>query len=320
MKIRVGLIGMGRCGRAHLERLVSSPEVEIAAICDSDRERAEGAAERCGATVHLNFRTMIEAERLDAVFVCLPPFARGEPEILAARAGVHLFIQQPVATGVEKVRQIQKEIENAGVLASVGYSWRYMSGTETIREMLKGRKIALVQGGQFGPVPEGEWRRRRESSGGRFLQEASDIIDVARYVVGDIIGVCATQFEGIVAPRVAGYDVEDALAAVLTFRSGAVGSVVSSDVAPDEVTSLSVIADGIECRLTTSEIHVREKGRNFTVNHTGDALQSAQAAFLDAVKSGDAKSIRSPYADAVRTLEVSVAAVESARLGKYVGL
>ena len=153
MTIRIGLIGAGRVGRAHLERLATFPDVQVAAVCDNDRGRAESAAAPFGAAVHINFRTLLEAERLDVVFVCLPPFARGEPEILAARAGVHLLVAAPVAASVEKAREVQKEIETAGVIASVACPWRHFSGTDSARELLADRRIVLVRAWHFGPAP-----------------------------------------------------------------------------------------------------------------------------------------------------------------------
>ena len=41
--------------------------ISLAAVCDSDRAKAEGAGQPFGASAHINFRTMLEAERLAAI-------------------------------------------------------------------------------------------------------------------------------------------------------------------------------------------------------------------------------------------------------------
>jgi len=303
-----------------METLAGFPDARIAAVCDSDRALAESAAEPFGATAHINFRTLIESERLDAVLVCLPPFARGEPEIFAARAGIHLFVAGSVALSVEKARQVQKEIENAGIVACVASPWRYLSGTDRARELLEGKKIALVRGWRFGPVPPSGWRCRRDSSGGYFVQYATNLVDLARYLVGEVTTVSAMSSEGIAAESRADYDIEDAPTATLRFRNGAVGQIVAATVAPESETALSVVADDVEARITPTALEVRRPGRRSREDHAGAALRTTQEAFLEAVRTGDTGAVRSDYADAARTLEVALAAVESAETGKVVSL
>jgi predicted dehydrogenase len=321
MPIRMGLIGAGRVGRAHLESFsASAPEVQIVAVCDNDRALAEAAAKPFGASVHIHFRTLLESERLDALAICLPPFARGEAESAAARAGIHLLLDPPVALSVERARQIQKEIEKSGVVAAVAFPWRYLSGTDLARELMKDRRAALVRGWRLGPAPQPGWRTKRESCGGQMLLEATHLIDLARYLCGDIASVYGTRFQGLVAAKVPDYDIEDVAVASLRFRSGAVGEVIAADVAPREETLLSVIAGDLEIRLTADDLEVIEAGKRTVLRHSEPGLAACQRAFLDAVKSGDPKLARSSYADAVQTLAVAVAATESAQTGKVVSL
>ena len=321
MPIRMGLIGAGRVGRAHLESFSAlNADVQVVAVCDNDRALAEAAAKPFGASVHIHYRTLLESERLDALAICLPPFARGEPESAAARAGIHLLLEPPVALSVERARQIQKEIEKSGVVASVAHPWRYLSGTDAARELLKDRRAALVRGWRLGPAPEPGWRTKRESCGGQLLLEATHLLDLARYFCGDVASVYGMQFQGTVAARVPNYDIEDVSAAALRFRSGAVGEVTAADVAPREETLLSVIAGDLEIRLTAESLETIEAGRRAVVCHTEPGLAACQRAFLEAVKSGNPKLARSTYADAVQNLAVAVGANESAQTGKVVSL
>ena len=320
MTIRMGIIGAGSIGRVHLESWASMPEIQIAAVCDSDRALAESAAKPFGATVHIDFRTLLEAERLDAVCVCLPPIGRGEPEIIAARAGINLFVAGTIALNIEKARQVQKEVESSGIVTCVAGTWRYLSGTECARKFLGEKRIGLVRGRRFGPVPPEGWRTRRESSGGYFAQEAVDLIDLARYLVGDVTHVSAMQSEGIVAADHPDYDIEDALVAVLRFRNGAIGEIVAADVAPYEKTTLAIVADAEEVRITPESLETFQPGSQRRQAHSGDPLRKAQEAFLKAVKTGKTDDVRCDYADAVRTLEVVLAAQESAQSGKVIAL
>jgi len=320
VSIRIGLIGAGRIGRRHLRGLAANPDVRIAAVCDTDRRLAEEAAAPFEASVHINFRSMLEAERLDAVFVCLPPFARGEPEILAARAGIHLLLTPPIGLNVEKTREVRKEIEKAGVVCAVACPWRHLDGLPKAREALADRKIALVRGWRFGPIPDDGWRSRRESSGGGFLQEATDLIDLAMDLAGEVANVSAAYSEGIAASRVAGCDVEDALAAVLRFRSGAVGTITTGQVATRHESVFVAIADGAEVRVTPEYVEIAETVRRVRFEQRTDAPIAAQEEFLAAVRTGEADRVSCTYASAMRVLEVCLGAVASAESRAIVNL
>ena len=320
MAIRIGLLGAGSVGLAHLESLATNPEAQVVGICDNNRARAEAAAQRVGASVHINYRSLLESERLDALVVCVPPFARSEPESAAARAGIHLLLEPPVALSVEKARQIQKEVEKAGVVASVAYPWRYLSGADRARELLKDRRAALVRGLRLGAAPRQGWRRKRESCGGLMLLDAGHLLDLARCLAGDVAAVFAQQSQGVVAADAADYDIEDVSVATLRFRSGAVGEVIAAAVAPREESLLSVTAGELELRLTPESLEVVEAGKRTSLQHSEAGLAACQRAFLEAVKAGEPARVRSSFGDAVRTLEAALAVNESAQTGKVVNL
>ena len=321
MAIRVGVIGAGTLGRTHIASLSSFSDVVIAAVCDNDRSLAEEAAAPFEAKVHINFRTVIEEERLDAVFVCVPAFSHGEPETVAARAGVHLFVEPPLALNAQKAREVQKEIEKAGVVAAVGYCWRYLSGADTLRELLKDRKVAMVNAWRFLEAPPAGWRRRKEASGGLFLQSATELIDVARYLIGEVTTVSAMEYSGVAAATVPDCDIEDAVCVTLGFRSGAIGSIVCQDVPPykDEV-GITVVAEGLEATLDPVALEVAQEGRVVAENHVAPGLREAHGAFLKAVRKGKSGLIRSTYADAVTTLDAALAVRESIQTGKMISL
>ena len=83
---------------------------------------------------------------------------------------------------------------------------------------------------------------------------------------------------------------------------------------------LSVIAGDVEVRLTAESLETIEAGRRAVVRHSEPGLAACQRAFLEAVKSGNPKLVRSSYADAVQSLAVAVGANESAQTGKVISL
>src|SRR5687768_16879538 len=94
--VRIGFIGTGGIAQAHIRKLGEIPEAEIVAVCDVDESRARAAADSLRAAVYADGEKLIASERLDALYVCVPPTAHKNLEILAAHENIHLFVEKPV--------------------------------------------------------------------------------------------------------------------------------------------------------------------------------------------------------------------------------
>ena len=73
--VRVGFVGVGGRAGAHIEALQAIPGVEIVSVSDVDGERARAVAAEHSAAAYENTEEMLDAETLDALWVCTPPFA-----------------------------------------------------------------------------------------------------------------------------------------------------------------------------------------------------------------------------------------------------
>ncbi len=321
MAVRVGIIGVGIIGSIHVEALLKTEGAHIVAICDTDRSRAEAAAAKCKATAHINFRTMFEREQLDALYVCLPPFAHSEVELLAAQKGIHLFVEKPVALSGERAEQIAAELHKAGIITSVGYIYRYMSQVDAAREFLKDRPIAMVVGEWLQGVWIAPWWPQREKSGGQIVEQVTHLFDLGRLFCGEVDTVFAASFRGIMARKTEGHTIDDADAVTLRFRNGVPGSYCSCNAAPVHLSpSLRIIAEDAVVTITYKGVEIIEKGRRIFTDHIGDPYLAEARAFIDAVEKKDPSLVRSDYADAVQTLKLTLAIQKSADTNKPVTL
>ena len=80
-RVRIGMVGTGGMGQAHLESLARIPEAQVVALCDADEARVTAAADPLGAEVYTDPLRMIQDVGMDALYVCVPPFAHGEIEV-----------------------------------------------------------------------------------------------------------------------------------------------------------------------------------------------------------------------------------------------
>ena len=108
MSVKIGFVGCGGIANAHMKNLAQIENAEMVAFCDIVEERAKAAADEYGGQPFTVPAEMYEKAEMDAVYVCLPPFAHADQEILAVQAGLNLFVEKPIAINMEKAREMRR--------------------------------------------------------------------------------------------------------------------------------------------------------------------------------------------------------------------
>ncbi len=314
-KVRIGFIGCGGIAGLHMNNLSRLEGVELKAFCDVDEDRARSCADRFSGRFYTDHKKMIENEELDAVYVCIPPAAHTDQEILVAQKGWALFVEKPVARDLDTARRVRDEIQKAGIINAVGYHFRYMDGTDLMKDRLDGKTIGMALGYWMGGLPGVPWWRRLDLSGGQLVEQTTHIFDLARYLVGEIVRVCgATALRFL--HQMPDLDVPDVGAVVVWFDNGAIGMIANTCLLPmGYTTGLHIITPDLIAELSWGGVKFIHPGRQEEIRHRRDGHQYETAVFVEAVRTGNQTIIRSDYADAVRTLAATLAAVQSADKG-----
>lgn len=318
-KTRIGFIGVGGIANRHLDILTAFEDVAVVAFADPDFSRAEQAAARFGARAFESHRAMLEAERLDAVYVCIPPFAHGDAERDLIARGIPFFVEKPITLDLQLAEELSAAIEAANLVTGVGYHWRYLDTVEEARNLLRDNPAQLLSGYWLDQTPPPQWWWKQDKSGGQMVEQATHIIDLARYLVGEV-----TQVYGTAAfkdrPDFPGLDVATVTTASLTFQSGVIANISSSCLLGwSHRVGLNIFADRLAIELTDHDIMV-DVGAGRPVRHAdGDPVWREDRDFIDAVRGGE-NHIRCSYEDALATHRVALAVVASAREGKPVTL
>jgi predicted dehydrogenase len=295
---RFAVIGCGRMGRERA-RAAALLGGSLVAACDVDAWRArELAAAHPGAAVIKHTRAL-DWSRLDAVFVCTPPFARGEIEVETVRAGVPLFIEKPVGTTAAVAVPLLQALDGSDLVNAVGYMNRYRRSVDEAKRVADERGVLGISAHWVASPYHVWWRESEELSGGGMNDEATHIIDLVRYLVGEITAVQAVQ--GSERPG----DPSGTVAALLRFQNGAVGTLLYSGGSTVKQIGLRLHTASGEIRLETWDFNLHYDGRRVPGRPRGAERSAIFATevqtFIEAVGQSNRLLVKSTIADAVRT-------------------
>ena len=325
MPVKVGFIGTGGISVRHRENLAAMQDVSLVAFCDRDEERATQAAAQHGGRAYSDYRKMLETEDLDAIYICVPPFAHGQMELDCLAKGCHLFIEKPVALDIATAKKVADAVDRSSKLVAVGYHWRFSPYTEKARALLEDQPVSLVLGYWLGPMPGVQWWKQMNLSGGQMVEQCTHIVDLARYLVGEIESVQALAASDIMPKEIEGYDVYESTVVNVTYESGVIGQFASTNVlttggsrAALEIYGRRIVVTVSDRNLVFHEPHGRTT--DYREGPPGGTLPISRedAAFIEAVKTSNPDLIRSTYRDAVKTLAVTLAVNESVKAAKPV--
>ena len=312
--VSIGFIGCGGNARGHMKTINKMEDAKIVAVCDIKEELAASAAEMCKADAYTDHKVMLERDDLDAVYMSIPVFAHGVPEMDTIQRGLPFFVEKPVAINIETAQKIGEAVEKNNIITCVGYQLRYTGAADEAKAALQGNTINMAVGKYWcstGRGDPGRWLRQMGRSGGQIVEQATHTIDMMRYLCGEVTDVFALQENRVLKET----DCPDANCLCMKFENGAIGSLTATWAYAggwSNANILDILFEQYLLHWTTAGIEVTPDLDAPPEKKEG---QSIDRVFVDAVKSGDGSKIRSPYNDAIKSLAISLAANRSGKSG-----
>ena len=225
-QLAIGLAGTGRMGRVHLGSLAARCAVaRLACVYDADPDRAAAVAAEFEVPAARTFEELVE--RCDAVAIATPTGSHAELTVAAARAGRPVFCEKPLSLDRATTVAAGEAVEAAGVPLQVGFHRRFDPDWAAA--------AARIQAGELGEVTFFRTSLRDMTppdpnflagSGGFFVDVTVHDLDVARWLVGEVVEVTA---HGAAAdPAFAALGDIDTAVCVLRFANGALGVIDNS--------------------------------------------------------------------------------------------
>jgi predicted dehydrogenase len=185
------LIGCGRIARSvHLPALRRLRGARLIAFAESvEGHRQTAAAMAPGASSFADYRDLIAKAGVDAVVICLPPHLHAPSAIAAFEAGLHVYLEKPLAPSVTEGERVIAAWRRAGTVGMIGFNFRFhpqvMEMRERVRSGSLGTLLAVRSVFTILPHTLPEWKRTRTLGGGALLDLASHHVDLIHYLLDD---------------------------------------------------------------------------------------------------------------------------------------
>jgi len=331
-KVRLGLVGCGGiCSGFHANNLKDFPDVEIAAVADPVEERRNAMAARFGvdaARVYKDHSDLYDKESLktlDAVYICVEPTAHTDTELRAIDLGLPFLVEKPMTLDIRLAETIVKQVEEKKLITCCGFQDRYLDVINQIKDELpKHKPGGLVYGAWVGGVPRVWWWLKKATCGGQLYEQTIHLLDGLRYLFGEAESVWATSSRGLITDAdIPGYETDDHSTCVIRFPNNVTATLCSACYLKQSNDALSGYVITLEDMVITYRL--RQSATFASAQETRLVRKAPfehgiteDRTFIDAVKSGDGSRIKSPYADAIKTLKLGLACNESMDTGKLV--
>jgi myo-inositol 2-dehydrogenase/D-chiro-inositol 1-dehydrogenase len=187
---------------------------------------------------------------------------------------------------------------------------------------MAGKSVSAAFAYWIGNFPGVMWWRQQAQSGGQMNEQATHVVDIARYLIGaNAVSVYAQGAKGIGSKKWEKHDICDHIVATVTFDNGAVLCAGTGHLAPGGFrTGVDFMLDGLVVTHNNGELIVKTQGREEKIQNTNKPYEAEDRRFLDAVRSGDGEAVYCSYADAFETHRITMAINESVESGQVVHL
>lgn len=342
---KLALIGCGGIGAYHLDHFIQFKDIELAGFCDLIIERAENFALRAGSgKAFVGWRDMLDEIKPDMVFVCIPPTCHGAIEFELIKRGIPFFVEKPLALDPDLARELNKQVAAKKLIAASGFQCRYDNINDAALDFFKKEKVLTVAASRVGGIPDVEWWRNKATSGGQLVEQTIHQLDILRYFLGEPDTVYSVASRGYISQdECPGYLSDDLSTTLITFKSGVTATMMTGCYSLNGASwdskmtfgGRSARMDYVLCGSTTvygiaeediaAEVAGTVKGdgtqrrneneQGIRTNSGVDFGVLCDRTFIDAAITGDGSKIRSPYADAYKSVMFALACNKSMATG-----
>ncbi len=255
-EIGIGMIGHAFMGKAHSNAWKQMPYIfwppaaipKLVKICGLHENSLKESAKRYGYQDYTtDWKDLINDERVQIVDNLTPNYMHAEPSIEAAKAGKHIICEKPLARNAKEAKRMLDAVKKYNVKNLCCFNYRMVPALVLAKNLIADGKLGKIfhfrarylQEWIVDPDFPMIWRLKKDLCGSGALGDlGSHIIDLARFLCGEVNSVVAMSKTFIkerddeATGKKAKVDVDDAIASVVEFKNGAIGTIEASRFCP----------------------------------------------------------------------------------------
>ena len=326
--VRFTVLGCGRIGRMHAANLAAHPDATLVSVFDVMEEAAAATAALLGVRRAASAAEAVGDQAVDAVLIATPTATHVPLIVEAVRAGKAVLCEKPIDLDLDRVLRCRDEIAGLDPVVMIGFNRRFDPSFAALKRRVSAGEIGRVEqvvitSRDPAPPPASYVA----GSGGLFRDMMIHDLDMARFLVGDVVEVSATGAV-LVDPAIGAAGDVDSAMVTLRAASGALVHVNNSrrcaygyDQRLEVFGERGMLLAGNR-RDTTVESHLadrtaaRDPVQHFFIQRYRDAYAAEIAHFVSALQAGTPPS--PGFDDGLEALRLADAAEESHRTGRSV--
>jgi len=348
-QVRLGVIGCGRIAQEiHIPNYIENQKSKLEALCDVDENLLRNVATNYHIKHTFNdYQELLNSGQVEAVSVCVPTVLHSKVVIDAARRGIHVLCEKPLASSIKEADEILESVSRNGIKFMVGFNRRFLPNHVKAKEYLEKGKIGkpilaraetIIAGPYSRGIEKSSYKDEAEKRMGCLFDSGSHLADLMIWIFGkpSEVSAFATYRDGVT--------VDDCAVASIKFETGVIGSIcVAWANLPDfraieKSRTIEIIGtngliesdcfgpslyfyspNSLMCRLKGK---IKITPRNFDPNIPQEALQWSYTKEIDQFLRSIIENRESPVpgAEAKEALSLILAAYESIRSKSKIGL
>lgn len=287
--VNIGILGYGKMGRAHSNAYKKIPYIyysrfipHLMKICGRTGDKVATVARGYGFEEYCtHWEDIISDDRIQLFDNSGPNYMHVEPCIAAFKNGKHVICEKPLAPDPRQAKQMLEAAREAGTKHMCGFNYRFVPAIRLAKQLIQEGKLGEIyhfrarylQDFLTDPGRPFDWRLDKEKGGGALGGLGSHIIDLSRFLVGEPESVSGSTRTFIKERPLAdgsgmkSIRVDDAFAAIINFKNGALGTLEASRYAPGRKNHQIVEINGANGslvfnleRLNELQVYLKEKG------------------------------------------------------------
>lgn len=225
--VKFGVVGVGGMGGGHCKNIAAMEEVELTAVSDVNAETAERIGNDFGAQSYTDYERMICESGIEAVIIATPHYFHPPMAEFAARHGVHVLSEKPIAVSARAADQMVATCRKAGVLLGIVFQQRLQPERLIMKQMIDDGVLGSLHCiSMTAPwyrtqdyYNSGSWRGTWKGEGGGILMnQAPHSLDQLLWLGGNpqtVQGIAQTRWHDI--------EVENTDLSILDYGNGKTG-------------------------------------------------------------------------------------------------